>query len=147
MSETAVTLQRADDGALPYIETLLEENGLPAEDVRSNPERFYVAYSEDTRVGIGGLEPYGAVGLLRSVVIERPARGNGLGVALCDALEAAASENDVETLYLLTTTAAEFFANRGYVEIDRSDPPAPIQRTTEFDDLCPATATCMKKSL
>ncbi|TKX55964.1 GNAT family N-acetyltransferase, partial [Halorubrum sp. SP9] len=54
---------------------------------------------------------------------------------------------DVDTLYLLTTNAPGFFTELGYVEIDRSVAPRAIQQTTEFDDLCPSTATCMKKTL
>ncbi|GAB7017697.1 GNAT family N-acetyltransferase [Halostagnicola bangensis] len=80
-------------------------------------------------------------------MIERSKRGNGYGAALCDALETEAESNDIDTLYLLTTTASGFFATRGYVEIHRSDAPTDIQQTTEFDKLCPRTATCMKKDL
>jgi amino-acid N-acetyltransferase len=48
-------------------------------------------------------------------------------------------------LYLLTTTAREFFAGRGYRAIDRADAPERIRGTTEFSDLCPASATAMVK--
>lgn len=147
MDPAALTLRRADGDRLSYVETLLERNGLPSRDVRSAPGRFYVASVGADPVGVGGVEAYGSVGLLRSVVVERVARGRGLGTALCDALEARAADGGVETLYLLTTTAAGFFADRGYVEVERSVAPAPIRRTAEFDDLCPETATCMRKPL
>lgn len=147
MSGATVTLQRADEGALSYVETLLEANDLPSQDVRSKSACFYVGYDGDDRVGVGGIEPYGTAGLLRSLVVEQSARGNGVGTALCGALESEARIAGVDTLYLLTTTAPEFFAGRGYGEIERDGAPAAIQRTTEFDDLCPATAVCMRKSL
>lgn len=147
MSGSTLTLRRTDDTALSYVESLLEENGLPSADVRTNPGRFYVGYDGGDRVGIGGVEIYGTDGLLRSVVVERSERGNGFGAAMCEALEAKARADGVETLYLLTTTALEFFATRGYAEIERSDAPATIRQTTEFEDLCPATAACMKKFL
>ncbi|MFC4437136.1 MULTISPECIES: arsenic resistance N-acetyltransferase ArsN2 [Natrialbaceae] len=148
MSGSPLTLQRADDTALSYVETLLEENGLPSADVRTKPERFYVGYDgDDDRVGIGGVEIYGTDGLLRSVVVERSERGKGFGATMCDALEAEARAGGVETLYLLTTTAPEFFATHGYAAIKRTDAPAAIRQTTEFEELCPATAACMKKSL
>jgi amino-acid N-acetyltransferase len=124
-----------------------ERNDLPTQDVRSNPEWFYLAAHDGERIGIGGIEPYGTVGLLRSVVIERAKRENGYGTALCEALETEAKRDGVETLYVLTTTATAFFASRNHVETARSDVPRAIQQTTEFDDLCPATATCMRKSL
>lgn len=147
MSGAGVTLEPVEDEALPYVEGLLAENGLPADDVRSKPECFYVASAAETRIGIGGLQRFGTVALLRSVVVERSARGRGFGMELCDALETRAAADDVVTLYLLTTTAAGFFADRGYVEIDRDGVPDAIQQTAEFADLCPASATCMKKSL
>lgn len=147
MDRETLTLQQADGDTLPYVETLLERNDLPSQEVRANPDWFYVGYAGTDPVGIAGLERYGANGLLRSVVVEHDARGNGFGTALCEALETTASADGVETLYLLTTTAAGFFANRGYSEHERSDVPVSIQQTTEFDSLCPTTATCLKKPL
>lgn len=134
-------------GDLSYVEALLEKENLPSQDVRSKPECFYVGYAGGDPVGVGGVERYGRDGLLRSLVVERSARGNGFGAAICEGLEATARAGEVEALYLLTTTAPEFFATRGYTEIERSDAPQPIRRTTEFDELCPATAICMRKSL
>lgn len=145
MSDLA--LHQADESTVEYVETLLTANDLPARDVRSKPDCFYVASVDGERVGVGGLEIEGASGLLRSVVVDEHARGDGLGTALCEALETRARKQDVETLYLLTTTAAEFFAARGYERTDRTDAPEAIRNTTEFADLCPSTATCMKKSL
>ena len=147
MSGATVTLRRADDGDLSYVETLLEKNNLPSRDVRSKTDCFYLGYDGGRSVGIGGVETHGADGLLRSVVVERSAREAGYGTAMCEALEAEARSTGVETLYLLTTTARGFFADRGYVETERATAPAAIRRTAEFDDLCPSTATCMKKSL
>jgi amino-acid N-acetyltransferase len=53
----------------------------------------------------------------------------------------------VSTAYLLTTTADEFFADLGFEEIPRETVPPSIQTTTEFSDLCPETAVCMKREL
>lgn len=66
---------------------------------------------------------------------------------MCDALETRAREAGVDEPYLLTTTATEFFAERGYVEIGRADAPTAIRESTEFADLCPSTVVCMRKSL
>lgn len=147
MRRTTLTLEPADDGDLAYVETVLERNDLPADDVRAKPGAFYLASVDGDRVGVGGVEAYGSAGLLRSVVVERSVRGEGYGTALCNELEARAADQGVETLYLLTTTAAGFFADRGYVEVDRSDAPPAIRETAEFEDLCPSTATCMRKAL
>jgi amino-acid N-acetyltransferase len=147
MSERTVTLQQAEDSHRSYIEAVLERNKLPSQDAHSKCDCFYLGYDGTACVGLGGIEVYGTDGLLRSVVIEHSVRGDGFGTALCDALEEQASADGVETLYLLTTTAIEFFADRGYVEIERTAAPPTIQQTTEFDDLCPTTASCLQKSL
>jgi amino-acid N-acetyltransferase len=170
MSDPTLRLRRATAvDALSYVETLLAENDLPSADVRSTPEAFYVAdvataadvidvagvtdvaHVDDSEcgghVGVGGVEVHGTDGLLRSVVVERSLRGHGFGRALCEALEREARAAGVDTLYLLTTTAREFFADRGFVEVDRTDAPAAIQATSQFTDRCPTTAACLRKSL
>ncbi|MEF8840269.1 MAG: arsenic resistance N-acetyltransferase ArsN2 [Haloarculaceae archaeon] len=147
MGATTLTLEPAGEDTLPYVEGLLEANGLPSADVRSKPECFYLGYDGDERVGVGGIEVHGSAGLLRSVAVERSARSTGHGTAICERLEAAARDEGVGVLYLLTTTARGFFAERGYVEIERDGAPDAIRGTSEFADLCPATATCMRKRL
>ncbi|WP_152039685.1 arsenic resistance N-acetyltransferase ArsN2 [Salinigranum salinum] len=148
MPDTSLRLRRATAvDALSDVETLLAEHGLPSADVRSTPDAFYVAFEGSERVGVGGLEPHGTDGLLRSVVVEPSVRGEGYGGDLCAALEARACADGIDTLYLLTTTAADFFGARGYEPIDRADAPPSIRSTTQFADLCPTTATCMRKQL
>lgn len=146
MSNASVRLEPAGDD-LEYVERLLAENGLPAEDVRSKPDCFFVAFDGRDRVGVGGLERYGADGLLRSVAVEESARGAGIGTAICDHLEREARSAGVERLWLLTTTAAGFFAARGYDPVDRSRAPERIRETAEFADLCPGSAACLCRSL
>lgn len=147
LTDPSITLRRPDSEDLEWLEGLLEANDLPNQDIRSGASQFFIAHTETERIGGGGLEPYGSNALLRSVVIAEPHRGQGYGVALCDALETRARTNGVETLYLLTTTADAFFREHGYGEIDRETVPPGIQETTEFTDLCPQSATCMRKPL
>jgi len=142
----SVTLHPAT-GTLDYVEGLLEAADLPAEDLGASPVTFYYATTDGERVGGGGIEGYGDVGLLRSVVVAAPKRRRGYGRAICAALEAKALEEGIETLYLLTTTAPAFFARQGYDPIDRAAAPEAIRGTTEFEDQCPRTARCMRKSL
>lgn len=147
MADNPVTLEPAGDTQLGYVADLLERCDLPTADLREEEETFYVASLGVQVVGVGGLEAYGADGLLRSVAVEPAVRGQGLGGSICDALEAEADSRGVETLYLLTTTAADFFAARGYERIDRETVPEPIASTSEFVELCPDSATCMRLSL
>jgi amino-acid N-acetyltransferase len=136
-----------EDEALAYVETLLERNDLPSAAVRAKPDCFFVARRDDEPVGAGGLEVHGEYALVRSVVVEQSARGEAVGTAICASLEETARAEGVRTVYLLTTTAPEFFAARGYERVERADVPAPIRQTTEFDELCPGTAVVMRRSL
>jgi amino-acid N-acetyltransferase len=92
-----------------------------------------------------GLEVLGEVGLLRSLAVPQEDRGRGVGTQLTHKAEDYARTLGVQALYLLTTTAPDFFARRGYQRIDRAAAPAPLQATTEFQSLCPSTAVCMVK--
>lgn len=147
MTSALITLQQADGADIKRIESLLDANGLPSQDIGAPEPRFFLAYANTECIGAGGIEIHGSDGLLRSVVILEANRGQGYGAALCDSLEEYAGTNGVETLYLLTTTAAPFFRRCGYETVAREDVPRPIQDTTEFTDLCPASATCMVKDI
>lgn len=146
-SDRPLTLRQATTADLDQIESLLRAEDLPHEDIHEDPKRFVIASDDEGFVGIGGLELYGSVGLLRSVVIEPSRRGRGFGTTLCHRLERNAADTGVETLYLLTTTVPAFFDRRGYDRIDRDDPPLPIQQTVEFRHLCPQDAVCLRKRL
>jgi amino-acid N-acetyltransferase len=147
MGAERLELRPVDDETLASLETLLDASGLPTEGLRSTSGRFYLGYAGERPVAGGGIEAYGTQGLLRSVVVEESVRGRGYGRALTDALEDAAARDGVETLYLLTETAESFFSERGYRRVARADAPRAIRRTTEFGVLCPASATCMAKTL
>ena len=147
MSDPDVSLEPATPTDLDRVERLLAANDLPTADVRADAPRFYVARSDGDPVGVSGLELHGDAGLLRSVVVADPHRGRGYGTAICAALGACAEQADVETLYLLTTTAADFFRDHGYTAVDRAAVPERLRASRQFADLCPDSATCMRKSL
>jgi amino-acid N-acetyltransferase len=147
VTDPQITLSDADATHLDRIESLLDANGLPSGDVRAKPDCFVVARDDGEFVGVGGVEACGSAGLLRSVVVVESRRGRGYGTALCDALEDRARSRGIATLYLLTTSAAPFFRRRGYEDVDRERVPTPVRQTTEFSDLCPATATCLRRDL
>lgn len=147
MTAASIRIREADAAALDRVESLLAEAGLPSRDVRSGRGRFFLADAGGAVIGVGGLELYGSEGLLRSVAVTEPNRGQGYGTALVAALEERARSNGCRRLYLLTTTATEFFRARGYSAIVRESVPASIRTTTEFRQLCPEAATCLKTEL
>ncbi len=86
-------------------------------------EAFFEVRDEGKLVGVGGLnrDPYvgaGTVGRVRRVYVEPAHRGEGIGIALMDAIEAAARLSFRE-LHLFTDTvdAANFYSKLGYREI------------------------------
>jgi len=140
-------LLRADDSDLSRVESLLAANDLPHQDVCDSTAEFFLAVADHECVGVAGVERHDSAGLLRSLVVTEPNRGRGYGTALCGALERYARRSGVETLYLLTTTAAPFFGGRGYDTVEQESVPEQIRSTTQFADLCPTSAICMAKDI
>jgi N-acetylglutamate synthase-like GNAT family acetyltransferase len=62
-------------------------------------------------------------------------------------MEEHARSEGVRELYLLTTTAEGFFAGLGYRSIPREQAEAVLAGTTQFSELCPASARCMVKTI
>ena len=54
---------------------------------------------------------------------------------------------DLPDVYLLTTTAEQFFPKWGFVQIPRDDVPAGVQQSVEFQSACPSTAIVMRATL
>lgn len=130
------------------IKALLAACGLPCEDLTPiHLEHFWVLRDGPELAGVVGLEMYGDVGLLRSLAVAETNRGIGIAAQLTDKAEADARAQGVRALYLLTTTAADYFARRGYKRADRDAAPAALKNTAEFRSLCPDSAVCMVKEL
>jgi len=127
---------------------LLQTSELSTEDITAEMlEHFVIAHAGRHLVGSAGLEAYGEAGLLRSVAVDEPHQGTGLGKRLVEALEEHAKEAGVRQLYLLTTTAETFFAGLGYKSVARGEAPAAIAATAQFRELCPSSSALMVKSL
>jgi amino-acid N-acetyltransferase len=133
---------------LPWLRCQLLAADLPAADLDGLlPDGLLVARLDGRPAGAVGLEAAGADGLLRSLVVAPDARGRGCGRALVAALERLAAGRGIRRLYLLTTTAADFFPRLGYRPTERGRVPPGIAATAEFRELCPAAAACMSRSL
>ena len=127
---------------------LLQSCELSTEDITPEMlEHFRVAHLNDALIGCAGLDIQGETALLRSVAVDEAHRGTGLGKRLVEAMEALAKEEGVQQLYLLTTTAEEFFAGLGYRKLAREEAPADIAATEQFASLCPSSSSFMVKAL
>jgi amino-acid N-acetyltransferase len=142
---TFAPFQSRDEGAL---DQLLKVAELSTDDLTTEAmENFLIAHAGDIVVGAAGLEQYDDVALLRSVVVEPSLRGTGLGKRLVDAMEEKARQAGVRVLYLLTETAADFFARLGYRHVEREAAPSAIRATRQFSELCPVSSVFMMKKL
>ncbi len=146
-----VAAQAAD---LPTLHALLSEAGLVTGDLPATlPDaqtQFLMAHREGAAVGAVGLERGASQAdsaLVRSLVVAPAERGTGLGTALLAEVESLARAQGVKQLYLLTTTAAAFFARHGYVICMRDAAPADIAHSRQFGALCPGSSTLMRKAL
>lgn len=143
-----MTIQPAAPDDIDAVRALLQTVGLPHEDLTPAHLNHFLVARDGTRLcGAVGTEPCGDVALLRSLAVRPACRHAGLGGRLVDAVEERARQQGIRTLYLLTTTAADYFENRGYEHADRDALPEPIRQTEEAARLCPSSATCMRREL
>ena len=129
------------------IRDLLITGKMPYEDIHEHLPNFFVAWHDDIMVGAVGLEIYGIIGLLRSLVVAPSHQGRGIGKMLYDRMIAYARLRGVKEMYLLTTTADKLFKKQGFGQINREQLPHVIKQTGEFLKFCPSSAVCMKKNI
>ncbi len=140
----ATVLRSARPSDLAAVLNLLTAALLPVQGV---PEGFGEGYAvvehNGVIAGAAGIEIYGRMGLLRSVVVDSVSRSTGLARSLLFDRMAWAESRSLEAVYLLTTIAASYFSRFGFAVIDRKSVPNEIQNSVEFRCVCPASATVM----
>jgi amino-acid N-acetyltransferase len=126
---------------------LLTAQHLPLDGLHDHLRTMLVARQDGEVVGSAALEVYTEGALLRSVAVAPGRERHGLGRRLTDAAIRLAKEHRALAIYLLTTTAAEYFPKFGFERITRADVPATVQTSIEFRSACPASAIVMRKRL
>lgn len=146
-SDDAVTIRGARPTDRDGARTVLADAGLPTAELERWFSHFVVAEADGEIVGLGGLELHGQDGILRSVVVDDSWRGRGVGARLVSTVISNAREQGVSRLYLLTTSAADYFSRHGFERISREDAPRKIRGSVEFRDVCPDSAVAMTLNL
>lgn len=142
----AITNASADD--LQAILDLLSQVHLPHDGVAENISGFLVARDESRLIATVGLEPHGNTGLLRSAAVAPEYQGCGIGSRLTEHLLEQATNNGVERVVLLTTTASEFFARRfGFCETSRTAFDKELAASSEWNLPRCSSAVCMSLDL
>ncbi len=141
------SIERAREEDLHAVLRLLEAHQLPIAGLREHLETTLVARDGDDIVGSAALEIYRGGVLLRSVAVAPGREHRGLGRELTEAAIRLAQDLQAPAIFLLTTTADEYFPRFGFTRISRADVPDSVQASVEFTSACPSSATVMRKSL
>lgn len=141
---TTITYRQAVPADLPAIEALLVAAALTMAGVADHLTGFLLASDGATVVACAGLEIYGGTALLRSVVVDAAYLNRGVARRLVRAMLERAAAHRVTEVYLLTTTAAEYFRRFGFRPIAREEVAASVQASKEFGDSCCASAQAMR---
>jgi amino-acid N-acetyltransferase len=138
-----VVVRRARPEDRDIVERMLAAARLPLDGVREHFDGFLVAVTAGGVVGAIGLERYGRYGLLRSAVVEEGSRGRGIGALLTARLVEGDSARGLDAMYLLTTTAPDYFPRFGFRPIRRDQVPHELDASAEFRGACPESAVVM----
>jgi amino-acid N-acetyltransferase len=132
---------------LDKIKTLLLANDLPIDDLDDEGIQLFVAKKGNLIVGVIGLENFNTIGLLRSLAVIDLYKNQKVGEALIRFLFQIGIQRGIQELYLLTTTADQYFEKFNFKRIVRESAPDSIKNTKEFGTICPQSAVIMKKEL
>jgi len=125
------------------IVALVSQAGLPIDGLAVHLDTAVVARRGDRVAACAALEIYPDGALLRSVAVAPEARGEGLGQQIVRAALDLARQKGTAAVYLLTTTAEDFFPRFGFRRVRRDDVPEGVRASIEFRSACPASATAM----
>ncbi len=137
----------ASGGDLDAIRRLLVAALLPSGDLGGPNQRFIVARQNGRVLGCAGLETFGEDGQLRSMAVHWTSRNAGLGSRLYGRLLFEALQAGVRNLYVVTTTAADFFARQGYRNVKPADVPPGVARSEEYVTFVPGGGVIMARSV
>jgi amino-acid N-acetyltransferase len=139
---TIAPAKGADESA---VRALLAAAELPLEGLEiAFPAGYAIARRTGVVVGCAGLETYDRDGLLRSVAVSASERGSGIGAALVADRLSAAKNAGLDAVYLLTTTAPDFFRRLGFEPWERRRVPPAVEGSPEFAEICPSSAACLR---
>ena len=146
MSFTSTIIR--DQKSLENLQQFLKANKLPFSDLTLEGS-FFVGYLDESKqlIGSGGLEFYGDTALLRSIAVDERFRGQLLGKKIVEDIINKAKDSKIKDLYLLTETAHSYFQKKGFQDVSREDVADVIKKTTEFAQVCRASAVVMKLTI
>ena len=142
---TSVTILPARLSDYDVVAALLEREQLPLDGLRQHFDNAVVARAGNRIIGCAALEVYEGGALLRSVAVDAEYRRAGVGTELTHAAIRLAARRLIPAVYLLTTTAEQFFRKFNFEIVDRADVPSSVTASEEFAHACPSTAIVMRR--
>jgi len=134
-----ITIRAIEPDDRAAMRRLLAAAELPTDDLDDPSIALFGAFT-DQLLGVIGLQTCGTEALLRSLAVEPAHRDLGIARRLCEHVFAQRAQ-----LWLLTTTAKDYFARYGFEVVAREEVPAQIRATAQFSSLCPSSAHVMRR--
>src|SRR5512139_1977086 len=135
----AMTLRTLVPADMAAVRALLAAAELPTEDIDDPSISLVGAFDGDALVGVIGLQACGGVGLLRSLAVAPSHRDRGIARALCERVFEMTGERAMTSLWLLTTSAKDYFTRLGFEPVPRAEAPEAIRSNAQFTALCPSS--------
>jgi amino-acid N-acetyltransferase len=126
------------------LQEMLKSEKLCYNDISDDGVKLYGVSIKHVHVGYFGFEQFGENALFRSMLVQPDARKRGYGTMIWKEAKKTLKEQGVNSVYLLTNTAEDFFDKQGFAVIERKSVPESIANTTEFREFCPDSSICMK---
>ncbi len=142
-----VTIVPAKPEEVSAILDLVHTVNLPRDGVEEALEHFWVARQDGQVVGTVGLEVYGDLRTVTLVGRHPGVAGPCSGTGVDDTALSYLMSRQFRVVYLLTTTAEQFFRRRDFLVVARTTVPGSVQQSVEFQSACPDTATCMARNV
>ena len=112
-----VTFRPARTDDIPRMVDLISAAELPAAFVAEFLDGFVVAERDGEVIACGGGEMYETCAVIRSVVVDPAARGEGIGLEIATRLIDAARGAGATDLYLFTAQAHAFWLRLGFTDV------------------------------
>ncbi len=127
---------------------LLEKANLNTEGLAENLDNFLVVedvrQSEPYMVGMVGLEIYGDLGILRSLVLRSESWNSKVGVELLSLIIGYGWKKGLREIYLMTQISQDFFEYWGFVEVTWDDLPEHLRQSSQFHEYDSRYVTLMR---
>jgi amino-acid N-acetyltransferase len=138
-----ITIQSQQRPARPEVRSLLATSDLPTDDIDDPAVALFGAFEGEALAGVVGLQSCDGVGLLRSLAVAPQFRERGVARLLCE--HVFESARAMSSLWLLTTTATDYFTRHAFEVVPREEAPDAVRATAQFSSLCPSSAHVMRR--